>query len=87
MEEEAAAPNVLAQEEEEMNIGTILQYLVDDCLPAVNPTNVVLGPDVISGLGEHINLGNNNYSCPSTSEGWAPSLYTYGIKGVPQRGT
>lgn len=69
-EEEAPTPNAPTPEESgELNIGTILRYLVSDCVPPVNPTNVVLGPDVVRELGEHVNLGNNNYSCPSTSEG------------------
>ena len=67
-EDEAPTPNAPTSEEEEINIGTILCYLVSDCVPPVNHTNVVLGPDVITELGERINLGNN-YSCPSTSGG------------------
>ena len=88
--EEAAMPNKEHQEDEEeqedINIGTILRYLVQDAESPVTSDNVVLGPDIISGLGEHINTEGYG-PCPSTSGGHpfvsTPALTALGMPDTP----
>ena len=88
-EEEAAMPKEdeeQQQEQEEINIGTILRYLVQDAESPVAPDNVVLGPDIITGLGEHINTEGHG-PFPSTSGGHqfvsTPALTALGMPNTP----
>lgn len=63
------SPSQEEEQEENNNIETILRYLLEDWeSPVPHPPNVILGPDVISGLGEHINTEGQG-PFPSTSEG------------------